>query len=228
MPSGEARETARHWLAEVDAADLADRRPAQLSGGQAQRVAVARALAADPELLLLDEPMAALDIHAAPLLRRLLKRVLAGPRAIIVTHDVLDACMLADRVIVLEEGRITEDGPTREVLAATAQPRSPPGWPGSTWSPGPWRTTASRTAEGLGFAGQPRRAAPRRAGRRGGVPAVGRLGVPEPRRTAARGTPSRSPSRTWSRTATRSGSAPAGCPPTSPRPRPPTSALPPE
>jgi molybdate transport system ATP-binding protein len=82
---------------------------------------VARALAADPELLLLDEPMAALDIHAAPLLRRLLKRVLAERRAIIITHDVLDALMLADRVIVLEGGRITESGPTREVLQ---RPRS--------------------------------------------------------------------------------------------------------
>ena len=84
-------------------------------------MAVARALAADPDLLLLDEPMAALDIHAAPLLRRLLKRVLAGRRAIIITHDILDALMLADRVIVLEDGRITEQGPTREVLE---KPRS--------------------------------------------------------------------------------------------------------
>jgi molybdate transport system ATP-binding protein len=117
----EARETAAHWLAEVDAGSLASRRPGQLSGGQAQRVAVARALAADPDLLLLDEPMAALDIHAAPLLRRLLKRVLANRRAIIITHDILDALMLADRVIVLEDGRITEEGPTREVLE---KPRS--------------------------------------------------------------------------------------------------------
>lgn len=116
-----ARATARHWLTEVDAETLASRRPEQLSGGQAQRVAVARALAANPDLLLLDEPMAALDIHAAPLLRRLLKRVLAGRRAIIITHDVLDALMLADRVIVLEDGRITEQGPTRQVLQ---RPRS--------------------------------------------------------------------------------------------------------
>jgi molybdate transport system ATP-binding protein len=117
----EARKTARHWLRAVEAAELGGRRPGELSGGQAQRVAVARALAADPELLLLDEPMAALDIHAAPLLRRLLKRVLAGRRAIIITHDVLDALMLADRVIVLEGGSITESGPTREVLQ---RPRS--------------------------------------------------------------------------------------------------------
>ncbi|MDP9999410.1 sulfate/molybdate ABC transporter ATP-binding protein [Pseudarthrobacter sulfonivorans] len=116
-----ARETALRWLAEVEATDLQARRPAELSGGQAQRVAVARALAADPGLLLLDEPMAALDIHAAPLLRRLLKRVLAGRRAIIITHDVLDALMLADRVVVLENGRISEEGPTREILQ---RPRS--------------------------------------------------------------------------------------------------------
>jgi molybdate transport system ATP-binding protein len=116
-----ALRTARHWLAEVDAADFADRRPGQLSGGQAQRVAIARALATDPELLLLDEPMAALDIHAAPMLRRLLKRVLANRRAIIITHDVLDALMLADRAVVVEGGRITEEGPTRSVLE---KPRS--------------------------------------------------------------------------------------------------------
>jgi molybdate transport system ATP-binding protein len=116
-----ARESALRWLAEVEATELQSRRPAELSGGQAQRVAVARALAADPGLLLLDEPMAALDIHAAPLLRRLLKRVLHNRRAIIITHDVLDALMLADRVVVLENGRISEEGPTRKVLR---RPRS--------------------------------------------------------------------------------------------------------
>ena len=113
--------SALHWLGEVEATDLQSRRPAELSGGQAQRVAVARALAADPGLLLLDEPMAALDIHAAPLLRRLLKRVLADRRAIVITHDPLDALMLADRVVILENGRISEDGPARDVLQ---RPRS--------------------------------------------------------------------------------------------------------
>ncbi|WP_248763772.1 sulfate/molybdate ABC transporter ATP-binding protein [Pseudarthrobacter sp. SSS035] len=116
-----ARESALRWLAEVEATELQSRRPAELSGGQAQRVAVARALAADPGLLLLDEPMAALDIHAAPLLRRLLKRVLTGRRAIIITHDVLDALMLADRVVIFENGRIIEEGPTRVILQ---RPRS--------------------------------------------------------------------------------------------------------
>jgi len=111
-----AAEKARHWLREVDALELAGRKPAQLSGGQAQRVALARTLATDPELLLLDEPMAALDVNTAPFLRSLLKRVLAGRSTIIVTHDVLDALMLADRIVVMEHGRIVESGPTAAVL----------------------------------------------------------------------------------------------------------------
>lgn len=116
VSKAESRSIARHWLAATDTELLADRRPGELSGGQAQRVAVARALAAGPDLLLLDEPMAALDIHAAPLMRRLLKHVLADRSAIIVTHDVLDALMLADSVIVMEDGQVSEAGATREVL----------------------------------------------------------------------------------------------------------------
>lgn len=116
-----ARASAERWLAEVGAAGLAGRRPAQLSGGQAQRVAVARALAADPRLLLLDEPMAALDVAVAPALRQLLRTVLAERTAVVVTHHVLDALLLADRVVVLEGGRVVEDGPAADVLA---RPRS--------------------------------------------------------------------------------------------------------
>jgi molybdate transport system ATP-binding protein len=115
-PAAEARGVARRWLASTDTGALESRRPGELSGGQAQRVAVARALAAGPDLLLLDEPMVALDVHAAPLMRRLLKHVLAGRSAIIITHDVLDALMLAEKVIVMEDGCITEAGATREVL----------------------------------------------------------------------------------------------------------------
>lgn len=114
-----ARGAAERWLSEVDAEGLADRKPGQLSGGQAQRVAIARALAADPELLLLDEPLAALDVDAAPALRGLLHRVLGRQDrpAVLVTHDVLDAIVLADRVLVLTDGRVVERGPTRDVLA---------------------------------------------------------------------------------------------------------------
>jgi len=116
-----ARSSARRWLTEVDALQYADRRPAQLSGGQAQRIAVARALAAEPRLLLLDEPMAALDVAVAPALRQMLRRVLRDRAAVMVTHDVLDALILADRVIVVDDGHIVEEGPTADVLA---RPRS--------------------------------------------------------------------------------------------------------
>ena len=116
MRAPAARSAAREWLAEVDALDLAERRPSQLSGGQAQRIAVARALASEPRLLLLDEPMAALDVSVAPAIRRMLRRVLADRAAIIVTHDILDAFTLADRVLVLDGGVIVDRGATRQVL----------------------------------------------------------------------------------------------------------------
>ena len=117
----QSRADALTWLDAVDGAELKNRRPSELSGGQAQRIAIARALAAEPRLLLLDEPMAALDVTVVPAMRQVLKRVLAGRSAIIVTHDVLDALLLADRVVVMEGGRIAEVGPTREVLE---RPRS--------------------------------------------------------------------------------------------------------
>ncbi len=119
----EAMDLAMKWLDEVDATEFADRKPSQLSGGQAQRIAIARALAADPSLLLLDEPMSALDVEVAPALRQLLRKVLQenGRTALLVTHDLIDALALADRVIVIENGRIVENGPTRTVLS---QPRS--------------------------------------------------------------------------------------------------------
>ncbi|MCW2857003.1 MAG: transporter related protein [Marmoricola sp.] len=122
---GRSRRTALteadRWLAEVDAAEFAARKPSALSGGEAQRVAVARAMAADPRLLLLDEPMAAVDVSVAPVLRQALRRVLSGRTAVLVTHDPLDALLLADRVVVLDHGQVVEEGPTREVLA---RPRS--------------------------------------------------------------------------------------------------------
>ncbi|MBL8926865.1 MAG: ATP-binding cassette domain-containing protein [Pseudonocardia sp.] len=115
---------ARELLDAVDVAGLADRRPAQLSGGQQQRVALARALAAGPDLLLLDEPLAALDVDTMPAMRALLRRTLrdSGRTAVLVTHAALDALVLADRVVVLSEGVVAEEGSTRAVLA---RPRSP-------------------------------------------------------------------------------------------------------
>jgi molybdate transport system ATP-binding protein len=123
-PRGVAEARARELLAAVDAAALAQRRPARLSGGQQQRVALARALAPEPGLLLLDEPLAALDVDATPAMRSLLRRVVRDREqtAVLVTHDALDALVLADKVVVLGGGAVVEEGPVREVLA---RPRSP-------------------------------------------------------------------------------------------------------
>ncbi|WP_420108644.1 sulfate/molybdate ABC transporter ATP-binding protein [Mycolicibacter arupensis] len=117
------RAIAAPWLRAVDAEELAERRPRQLSGGQAQRIAIARALAAEPEVLLLDEPLAGLDVGAATAVRTVLRGLLGAPgrTAVLVTHDLLDVFALAHRVVVLESGRIAEIGRTAEVLA---QPRS--------------------------------------------------------------------------------------------------------
>ncbi|HEV7171400.1 sulfate/molybdate ABC transporter ATP-binding protein [Pedococcus sp.] len=117
MPRGQARAAALEWLGEVDLLDRANDKPGQLSGGQAQRVAIARALAAQPELVLLDEPLSSLDVQAKPDLRKLLRRVLAGRTTVLVTHDILDAILLADEVAIAEQGRIVEHGPTTQVLS---------------------------------------------------------------------------------------------------------------
>jgi molybdate transport system ATP-binding protein len=113
----DARHEASRRLEEVGVADLADRRPGEISGGQARRVAVARALAADPPLLLLDEPLAGIDADGAPALRALLRRVVADRPSVVVTHDDEDARVLADHVVVLERGRVVESGRTDVVLA---------------------------------------------------------------------------------------------------------------
>ncbi|MDN4160164.1 sulfate/molybdate ABC transporter ATP-binding protein [Nocardioides abyssi] len=151
---GAARDRARGWLAEVDATDLAGRRPGELSGGQAQRVAIARALAAEPRLLLLDEPMAALDVAVTPALRQTLRRVLEGRTTVVVTHDVLDALLLADRVVVLDRGRVVEQGPAAEVLA---RPRSPfaARVAGLNMVSGRWSDGAVRSGGGRAVAGTP-------------------------------------------------------------------------
>jgi molybdate transport system ATP-binding protein len=144
----EAHATARHRLEQVGVPDLADRKPSQVSGGQAQRVAVARALAADPRLLMLDEPMAALDVAVTPALRQTLRRVLADRTVVLVTHDALDALLLADTVVVLEGGRIVEQGPSAEVLA---RPRSAfaARIAGLNMITGTWRHGAVRAATGI-------------------------------------------------------------------------------
>jgi len=118
-----ARRTAQGWLERLGLPGVADASPRTLSGGQQQRVALARALATDPRMLLLDEPLAALDVSIRAEVRRDLRRHLrefAGVN-LLVTHDPLEAIALADRLIVIERGRIVQAGTPAEV---TERPRS--------------------------------------------------------------------------------------------------------
>lgn len=114
--SREARHRSATALTAVGVAGLADRAPGTLSGGQAQRVAIARALATDPALLLLDEPTSALDVDARAEVRAALRTARTGRPTLLVTHDPLEAVALADRIVVLEAGRVVEAGPTAGVL----------------------------------------------------------------------------------------------------------------
>ncbi|PRY16805.1 sulfate/molybdate ABC transporter ATP-binding protein [Kineococcus rhizosphaerae] len=154
VPRARALARARELLTDVGLAGFADRRPHELSGGQAQRAAIARALAAEPRLLLLDEPLAALDVSAAPEVRQVLRRVLrgAGRSAVLVTHDPLDALALADRALVVDAGRVVERGPVQEVLA---RPRSAFGarLAGLVLLPGTVTADGLRTDDGTVVAG---------------------------------------------------------------------------
>ncbi len=119
-PRGPADRFAAEWLERLGVQHLTARRPAELSGGQAQRVAIARTLAAEPRALVLDEPLAALDVHAREEVREALARHLRefpGP-CLLVTHDFADAVALADRVTVLERGLVVQAGTVAEVAAA--------------------------------------------------------------------------------------------------------------
>jgi len=114
-----ARARASAWLDRLGLSDRAGAKPSELSGGQAQRVALARSLAVEPKLLLLDEPLAALDASTRVAVRRDLGRHLSthdGAR-VLVTHDPLDAYALADRLVVLEAGRVTQSGPPADIVA---------------------------------------------------------------------------------------------------------------
>jgi len=118
-----AREKASQTLARLGLEGLAEAKPGSMSGGQQQRVAMARALVTDPRLLLLDEPLAALDVSTKTDVRRLLREVLRQSNAanVLVTHDLLDAVALGDRMIVIQDGEVVQTGTPAEV---TARPRS--------------------------------------------------------------------------------------------------------
>ena len=123
LPEGERRARAHELLARVHLDGLEARKPAALSGGQQQRIAVARALAREPAVLLLDEPFSAVD----QVTRRKLQQELARLRAhlaipmLLVTHDLDEARMLADRMVILHRGRTLQTGTPDEVMT---RPRS--------------------------------------------------------------------------------------------------------
>lgn len=113
----EARSKAGEWMERMGLTALARRRPRELSGGQAQRVALARALITEPDLLLLDEPLAALDVSNRIQLRRTLSRHLEsfpGPR-LVITHEPAEAFLLADEINIIEEGVITQGGTADDI-----------------------------------------------------------------------------------------------------------------
>jgi molybdate transport system ATP-binding protein len=119
-----ARTEAADLLGRIAPAIRPDARPAQLSGGERQRVALARALAARPRLLLLDEPLAAVDVAARSELRSLLRDItasFAGP-CILVAHDPIDALTLAGRVTIIEAGLVSQTGSVEEILRAPTTP----------------------------------------------------------------------------------------------------------
>ena len=118
-----ARERARDELDRVGLADRASSRPQELSSGQQARVALARALATDPSLLLLDEPLSSLDPDTRARTRSDLATRLAAYDGVtvLVTHDPLDALTLADRLVFVEDGHVTQSGTPAEVLS---EPRS--------------------------------------------------------------------------------------------------------
>ncbi|MCV7289679.1 ABC transporter ATP-binding protein [Mycolicibacterium wolinskyi] len=124
LSRGQALARAERALADVGLADRADAWPLTLSGGQAQRVSLARALVAEPELLLLDEPFGALDALTRLSMRKLLLDLWRehGFGVLLVTHDVDEAVALADRVLVLEAGRVVH---TLDITDARRSPGDP-------------------------------------------------------------------------------------------------------
>jgi ABC-type Fe3+/spermidine/putrescine transport system ATPase subunit len=112
MKKREAREQAREFLTLFNMQDFARRYPETLSGGEAQRIALARTLIVHPKLVLLDEPLSALD---APMRKKLAREISSmqkkiGFTAVMVTHDISEAKMMSDRIILMEKGRLRWEG----------------------------------------------------------------------------------------------------------------------
>ncbi|MFZ0324306.1 MAG: ABC transporter ATP-binding protein [Actinomycetes bacterium] len=124
VPKGERRERARAALANVRLADYGERKPSQLSGGQRQRVALARALVNRPKVLLLDEPLGALDLKLRQEMQVELKELQreVGITFVFVTHDQEEALTMSDRIAVFDAGRIQQLGTPAEIYERPASP----------------------------------------------------------------------------------------------------------
>ena len=118
----QARVQALLQLLQLDPQEFAQRYPHQLSGGQQQRVGVARALAAEPEVLLMDEPFGALDPVTRIVMQRELKRIhaLSGTTIVLVTHDMDEALFLASRIVLFKEGQLVQQGSPLQLLSHPA------------------------------------------------------------------------------------------------------------
>lgn len=124
-PKKEARERAMKELAHVGMAEYADARPAKCSGGQQQRIAIARALAMDPKLMLFDEPTSALDPELGAEVLTTMRRLAGeGMTMIVVTHEMRFAEDVADRVMFMADGVIVEEGPAEQVMRRPQHPRT--------------------------------------------------------------------------------------------------------
>ncbi len=118
----DAQRLAAPWLDRLGIAHLADQPARRLSGGEAQRVSIARALATTPRFLVLDEPFGALDTPTRATLLAELRTILAetDTAALLATHDVREAAVVADRIAILHNGRLRQLGPAAEVLGHPA------------------------------------------------------------------------------------------------------------
>ncbi|MBX5469404.1 MAG: amino acid ABC transporter ATP-binding protein [Thermoleophilaceae bacterium] len=124
-PKQEARARALELLERVGIADKADSRPRRCSGGQQQRIAIARALALDPRVMLFDEPTSALDPELGLEVLGVMRELASdGMTMIVVTHEMHFAEEVADRIVFMADGRIVEEGPPRQVMRAPRHERT--------------------------------------------------------------------------------------------------------
>jgi spermidine/putrescine transport system ATP-binding protein len=122
IEAGERRKRALDWLDRLEISEFAERNVETLSGGQRQRVALARSLVTEPQILLLDEPLSALDAHLVIRMQGVLTRLQRelGITFVYVTHSQSEAFAMADRVVIMSQGRIAQEGSARDIYRAPA------------------------------------------------------------------------------------------------------------